>query len=196
MLKSTDIRSGLWALQNIQQDHGRLGINGEFEIEVLVQEDIGRRVDAPDKPTEAGYNITDNATLQPLTLALKISSNQWNWRDQRRALENYCDRRIPLQYYSPIDKKIYRNVVIESLNFKADVKQSTGFTADLKIKRILVASASQSTFEVAADKQGTTPQTSVTGVSSEGSPGEDNLEGKAFSSDGILWRFNNRGDIK
>lgn len=194
MLKSNNIVASSGTQKNIQQDRGRLGVNGEFEIEVLVQESVGRRSNSPEKPVEDGYSISDNTTVLPITFSLQISSNAWNWRDQRRALENFSDKKTTLMYYSPINKTIYRNMVIEALDFKASVKQADGFTADLKLKQLRVVSASEATFEVMADSKGEVPQDVVPSTSSEGSLGSDNLEGKAFDQNGILWNFNNRGE--
>lgn len=194
MNKSNSIVAYSNSQKNIQQDRGRLGIRGEFEIEVLVQETVGRRNESPEKPIEDGYSISDNTTVQPITFVLQISSNAWNWRDQRRALENFSDKKVTLMYYSPINKTIYRNMIIESLDFKANVKQSTGFTADLKLKQLRIISASEATLEVMPDANGEIPQETTPGSSSEGTPGVDNLEGKPFDQNGILWNFNNRGE--
>jgi hypothetical protein len=194
MNKSNSIVAYSNSQKNIQQDRGRLGIEGEFEIEVLVQETVGRRNESPEKPIEDGYSISDNTTVQPITFVLQISSNAWNWRDQRRALENFSDKKVTLMYYSPINKTIYRNMIIESLDFKANVKQSTGFTADLKLKQLRIISASETTLEVMPDANGEIPQETTPGSSSEGAPGVDNLEGKPFDQNGILWNFNNRGE--
>lgn len=197
MLKSTNILSDLAQKINLQRDHGRIGVSAEFEIDVLVQENVGRRYNTPEKPTEAGYDIADNTSAKPLSLSLRISTNEWNWRDKRRALEAMADKKTPIQYYSPIDKKIYYNMIIDALDFAAEVQQSTGFTADLQLKQIRIVRASQATFEVEVepDARGTVPQ-SPEAITSEGVPQTDNMEGKAFTSDGILYMFNNRGGKK
>lgn len=194
MIKSSNIIADKNPLKSIQQDRGRLGINGEFEIEVLVQEDITRRSESPEKPVEDGYSISDNTTNLPIIMSLQVSSNAWNWRDQRRALENFSDKKITVMYYSPINKTIYRNMIIEELVFKADVKQSSGFTASLKLKQLRIVRASEATLEVVPDAQGEVPQETTPGSVSEGTPGIDNLTGNPFDQNGILWNFNNRGE--
>lgn len=197
MLKSTNIQADKSKRINLQRDHGRIGEAAEFEIDVLVQESVDKKYNTPEKPTEAGYDISDNTSAKPLTLALRVSTNAWNWRDKRRALESMADRKAPIQYYSPIDKKIYYNMIIDTISFTATVEQSSGFTADLQLKQMRIVRASQATFEavVEPDAQGTVPQ-NPGATTSEGVLQQDNMEGKAFTSDGILYRFNNRGGKK
>lgn len=169
---------------------GKLGVSLEFDIEVLGQEDVSRTINAPEKPVEAGYEITDNASLKPLIFSISVISNSWNYADQRRALETMADRRTVISYFSPVDKKTYRNMIIEKLDFKASVDQSKGFTATIKLKQLRIVTAKDATYTLEKDSKGTLAQGEA-GATSDASLQKDEASGKTWSSDSLVFKYFN-----
>lgn len=193
MLKNLNIFRSPSQLTNILKDHGRIGISGEFDIEVLLQEDVTRSYGAPGKPTEAGYEIVDNVTKKPLQLRIQISSNAWNWRNQRKSLENLADSRKRIQYYSPIDKTLYTDLIITNLSISARREQSRGFTANLQLKKSEVIVAEKATLETTKDHKGQKVQSEPEKTVIETPVKQDITTGKGFGSDGILYKITGGG---
>ena len=193
-VKNVDIKDKTFPW-SIVKDRGQIGITGELPIDVLVQENMTRAYDSPEKPTEAGYDIVDSTNAKPLIFTITISTNAWNFRDVRRQIEKYADNKDRIMYYSPIDKTIYEDMVITELTIAANVSQWTGFTARLKLKQIRIVLAEDAQFDVKkSTATGQKPQTVPGGLSS-GNPGEDNMNGKMFDMNGIFynWTHRNRG---
>lgn len=184
--------SALKGLNLFATKKGKIGPALEYDIEVLETERVSRKYSAPDKPTEAGYEITDNTTARPIQFSITVIDNSWNYSDNRRILETFADKKTPIKYYSPIDRKIYENVIIESLDFNAQVSQSSGFTAAMQFKKINTVVAKDATYSIEKDSSGTTAQSTNTDISSAALK-TDTAEGKFWSSDGLFYKYMGKG---
>lgn len=178
---------GLKGLNPFATRKGKIGPSLEYTIEVLDAERVSRKYSAPDKPTEAGYEITDNTTARPIQFGITVIDNSWNYADNRRILETFADRKTPISYYSPIDRKIYDNVIIESLDFSASVAQKNGFTATIQFKKINIVIAKDATYAIEKDAAGTTAQSTNSDISSAELK-TDTASGKFWDTDGLLFK--------
>lgn len=180
------------------KDKCRIGVDLELTLEVTLKHKVSRDYDVPDKRTEAGYNIVDNIDDKSKGFAITVTSNENDWRDRKRMLEQMAEAKKPVNFYSLIDKIVYENLAIKNLTFEASYKQANGFTASLILKQIRVEEAEEAVFgvDIIPDKKGGSAQGDSLEAGSDVNPVKDGSIGKSFGADGILKEFNESGGLK
>lgn len=122
---------------------------GDIEISVVSSENLSNRALVTEKPVEKGENVVDHTKKQPISIDLVgviVGDDAWD----------KLSKLMKLQKDGTLIKYIHRNaldnMVIEEINSVHGTKIKNGFTFNIRLKQIRIATAKEVEIKVASPK--------------------------------------------
>lgn len=122
---------------------------GDIEISVVSSESLSNRALVTEKPVEKGENVVDHTKKQPISIDLVgviVGDDAWD----------KLNKLMKLQKDGTLIKYIHRNaldnMVIEEINSVHDTKTRNGFTFNIRLKQIRIATAKEVEIKITSPK--------------------------------------------
>lgn len=176
-----------------------VSING-IEFDALLESEEGFEADAPEYPTEAGFNVSDNITLKPETLSMTlfVTDTPVTWRNRNGTGPGHTDsvvKRMKELYFGRqlvtvvTSDAVYSDMAITSLHISKSSEIGYARQIPVSLKKVIVTGSSTVSIPASYGKAGqtgasggtantTTKSTGAASGSGSGSGGSGNGSNK------------------
>lgn len=118
--------------------NGKSKIAG-YEIQVIT-EDQDKAIGISEHPVETGFNISDHVEKLPQSIHLQVVIVRPTFDRAQKALDYFEKKMLNGETVSyQTGKKIYTNLLIESINVSRDSQIANGYTGDITLRKIRIA---------------------------------------------------------
>ncbi|MBU5311462.1 hypothetical protein KQI38_05430 [Tissierella carlieri] len=122
---------------------------GDIEISVVSSENLSNRALVTEKPVEKGENVADHTKKQPIVIDLVGAVIGDDAADKLSKLMKLQKDGTLLKY---IHRNALKNMVIEDINSVHSSKTKNGFTFNIRLKQIRIATAKEVEIKIASPK--------------------------------------------
>jgi len=140
---------------------------GGVEFDALIESEESYEADAPEYPTEEGFNVSDNIVLKPeaLSMTLFITDTPVTWRNRHGSGPGRTEEVVKslLELYfkkQPVEvitsDKVYSNMAILSLSIKKSTEVGYAREVPISFKKIIVTSSKTVTIPDSYGRSGST----------------------------------------
>lgn len=143
-----------------------VSVNG-IEFDALIDSEEGYAAEAPEYPTEKGFNVSDTIVLKPdtLTMTLFITDTPVTWKNRlgygpgkteavvKRLKELFFSKQVVEVVTTD---NVYSNMAITSLNIKKSSDVGYAREVPISFKKIIVTETATVTIPASYGKSGTT----------------------------------------
>lgn len=168
-----------------------VSVNG-IEFDALIDSEEGYAAEAPEYPTEKGFNVSDTIVLKPdtLTMTLFITDTPVTWKNRlgygpgkteavvKRLKELFFSKQVVEVVTSD---NVYSNMAITSLNIKKSSDVGYAREVPISFKKIIVTETATVTIPASYGKSGTTGASGGTANTKSASKGSGGSSSGASS---------------
>lgn len=113
---------------------------GEIEFSVVENENPSDSAEITDKPVEKGQDVADHVKIKPTIFNI---SGVVVGDDAYQKLQKLTNYHITGQILTYVGRNVYGNIVIEQFDRTHDSNVANGFTFNMKLKQVKIATAKE-----------------------------------------------------
>lgn len=119
---------------------------GDVEFTVVEVENVKDSATVTDNPVESGQDVSDHVKQNPSYINIRGQIIGDDAASKLQMLKKYKSEGALLKY---VGRNMYGNMVIEDIDRVHGVKNRTGFSFDIKLKQVRIATAKEVQIKVA-----------------------------------------------
>lgn len=156
---------------------------GDIEFTVVEVENVKDSATVTDNPVESGQDVSDHVKQNPSYVNIRGQMIGKDAASKLQKLKKYKNEGALLKY---VGRNIYANMVIEDIDRIHGVKNRTGFSFDIKLKQVRIATAKEITIKVSNPYTGKVDKKIATKVKSVTNKGKQQPKTKYVSDSRII----------
>ena len=147
-----DIKNILGNFFNNRRNSSTLG---DIPLEVISEKSLDSSISVPTKRVENGFNISDTLRKNPLILNITVVDNSRDYLLNRDALYELQKKGKVVDFYFS-GRDLYENIVVENITEIESKEQYQGFTYNISLRQIQIASIDENDIQLDSKKAETT----------------------------------------
>ncbi len=138
-----------------------------IEFDALIEESVSYDADVPQYPTEKGFNVSDNITLQPETISMKlfVTDTPVTWASRHGVTPGRTETvisKLKELYFSKkvvsvvTSSQVYESMAITSISLEKNSDYGNAREIPISLQKIVVTESTTVTIPDSYGKSGTT----------------------------------------